>query len=166
MLGLVEQGGEVTPYRLKAMLAASVGNFWSLQHAQLYTEPLRLAAAGLLEESVEPGGRRRRSYRLTRAGRAALRAWVDEPSSELPELRDVGLLKLFFGAEPKPLAEAQLEAHRAKLAGYEERQRNLPPQAPPGPRATLAAGVAHEREWVRYWEEIARASPARSVGGP
>lgn len=166
VLGLVERGGEVTPYGLKAILAASVGNFWSLQHAQLYTEPVRLARAGLLEETVETGGRRRRRYRLTPAGRAALRAWVDEPTDELPELRDVGLLKLFFGAEPGPLAAQQLDAHRAKLASYEERQRNLPAQAPPGPRATLAAGVAHEREWVRYWEEIARSSPARSVGGP
>jgi PadR family transcriptional regulator AphA len=154
VLGLLERAGEATPYQLKAMLAGSVGNFWSLQHAQLYSEPERLAEAGYLEGTRESGGRRRKRYSLTDAGRRALRAWVGEPSSELPELRDIALLKLFFGADPRPLAAAQLEAHRAKLRTYEEREATLPEQAPPGPRATLAAGIAHEREWVRYWESL------------
>jgi PadR family transcriptional regulator, regulatory protein AphA len=151
VLGLLERSGEATPYQLKGMLAGSVGNFWSLQHAQLYSEPERLAEAGYVERTREPGGRRRKRYRLTEAGRRALRAWVGEPSSELPELRDVALLKLFFGAEPRLLARAQLEAHCEKLRQYEERENLLGAQAPPGPLATLAAGIAHEREWVRYW---------------
>jgi PadR family transcriptional regulator, regulatory protein AphA len=60
VLGLLNQAGEATPYDLKRMVAASIGNFWSLQHAQLYTEPERLAAAGLLTEKREEGGRRRK----------------------------------------------------------------------------------------------------------
>ena len=44
--------GEATPYRLKQMVAASVGNFWTLQHAQLYTEPERLAKAGLADRAA------------------------------------------------------------------------------------------------------------------
>ncbi|SRR5712691_12714680 len=151
VLGLLERSGEATPYQLKGMLAAGVGNFWSVQHAQLYSEPERLAKAGYVEGTREPGGRRRKRYRATEAGRGALRAWVGEPSSELPELRDVALLKLFFGADPRPLAAAQLEAHREKLRQYEEREKLLRAQAPPGPLATLAAGIAHEREWVHYW---------------
>ena len=139
VLGLLAHSGEATPYQLKGMLVASVGNFWSLQHAQLYSEPERL---------------RRKRYRLTDAGRVALHAWVSEPSSELPELRDVALLKLFFGAAPRPLAAAQLEAHREKLREYEQKQEQLRDYAPPGPLATLAAGIAHEREWVRYWERL------------
>jgi PadR family transcriptional regulator, regulatory protein AphA len=154
VLGLLEHSGEATPYQLKGMLVASVGNFWSLQHAQLYSEPERLTGAGYLEETREPGGRRRKRYRLTDSGRAALHAWVSEPSSELPELRDVALLKLFFGAAPGPLAAAQLEAHREKLREYERMQEQLRDYAPPGPLATLAAGIAHEREWVRYWERL------------
>src|ERR671910_119401 len=39
VLGLLEWAGESTPYRLKQLVAVSVGYFWSLQHAQLYTEP-------------------------------------------------------------------------------------------------------------------------------
>jgi PadR family transcriptional regulator, regulatory protein AphA len=154
VLGLLERSGEATPYQLKSMLAASVGNFWSLQHAQLYSEPERLAQAGYLQETRESGGRRRKRYRLTAPGREALRSWVSDPSRELPELRDVALLKLFFGADPRPLAAAQLEAHRAKLREYEQLEQRLRAHAPPGPLATLAAGIAHEREWVRYWDSL------------
>ncbi len=154
VLGLLERSGEATPYELKGLVAAGVGNFWSLQHAQLYTEPERLARAGYLEETRERGGRRRKRYRLTAAGGEALRAWVSEPTDELPELRDVALLKLFFDADAPPLADAQLAAHRRKLGEYEQLMRQVGDNLPPGPLATLEAGIAHEREWVRYWEHL------------
>ena len=154
VLGLLERSGEATPYELKRLVAAGVGNFWSLQHAQLYTEPERLTRAGYLEETRERGGRRRKRYRLTAAGREALRAWVSEPTDELPELRDVALLKLFFDADAPPLADVQLAAHREKLRDYEQLARQAGDELPPGPLATLQAGIAHEREWVRYWQHL------------
>ena len=157
VLGLVELSGEATPYQLKQASAGSVGNFWSTPHAQFYTEPERLARAGLLSEEREEGGRRRRLYRLTPKGRAALEAWRSEPTAERAELRDPGLLKLFFGADPRPLARAQLEAHREKLAEYEW-IREQDGKGPEGPAATLEAGIAHEREWVRYWRRLAGGS--------
>ena len=102
VLGLIEAAGEATPYELKQVVAAGLGDFWSIQHAQLYSEPERLAAAGYLIERREKGGRRRRHYKLTKTGRQSLRDWVEEPTADLTELRDPGLLRLFFGAEPKP----------------------------------------------------------------
>ncbi len=98
--------------------------------------------------------RRRKRYRLTAAGREALRAWVSEPTDELPELRDVALLKLFFDADAPPLADAQLVAHREKLREYEQLARQVGDDLTPGPLATLQAGIAHEREWVRYWQRL------------
>ncbi len=155
VLGLVELSGEATPYELKQAAAGSVGNFWSMQHAQFYTEPERLAEAGLLSEEREESGRRRKRYRLTRRGRSALALWLEEPTEQLSELRDPGLLKLFFGAPAAPLAEAQLGAHERKLAEYEWMRAQDDGEGAPGPRATLDAGIAHEREWVRYWKRIA-----------
>lgn len=153
VLGLVELSGQATPYEMKQATAASLGNFWTVQHAQFYTEPQRLAEAGLLVEEREEGGRRRKRYRLTEAGHAALQDWRSEPTDELGELRDPGLLKLFFGAAPVPLAEAQLRAHREKLAAYERMRELSAGRGPAGPLATLEAGIAHEREWVRFWSE-------------
>src|ERR1700748_958533 len=96
VLGLLDAAGEATPYDLKQAVGMSLGNFWSLPHAQLYAEPERLQAAGLLRERRERGGGRRRHYKLTPSGRRALRAWLAEPTEELTELRDLSMLKIFF----------------------------------------------------------------------
>jgi DNA-binding PadR family transcriptional regulator len=155
VLGLLETLGPSTPYELKQAHAAGIGNFWTVQHAQFYSEPERLAAAGLLTEKREEGGRRRRRYSLTDAGREALREWVSTPTAELTiELRDPGLLKLHLGADPGPLAEAQVETHSRQLAAYEELAEQIAGVGPPGPRLTLQAGIRHEREWVRFWESV------------
>lgn len=154
VLGLIEAAGEATPYDLKQMVAVSLGNFWSLQHAQLYTEPERLAKAGYLDERREEGGRRRRHYSVTPRGGAALRDWLNEPTEQLTELRDLALLKVFFGADPKRMADKQLPAHEVKLAEYEEIGRAVD-ELPDGPALSLEAGLAHERGWIEFWSKLA-----------
>jgi DNA-binding PadR family transcriptional regulator len=154
VLGVVRELREATPYALKQAVALSIGNFWSLQHAQLYSEPERLARAGLLDEEVEATGRRRKTYRLTDAGRAALDAWLAEPEAQFTELRDRGLLKLALGADPQVVAPGQLALHEAKLAEYEALT-DVP--MPPGLALALKSGIAHEHEWVRFWRELAQA---------
>jgi PadR family transcriptional regulator, regulatory protein AphA len=167
VLGLLEASGEATPYDLKQAVAASIGNFWTVQHSQLYSEPERLAAAGLLSEDREETGRRRRRYRMTEEGRRALAAWREEVHPEPTELRDQGLLKLFLGAEPAALASGQVPAHRVKLEEYEALRAACPPDAPRGIVLALDAGIAHEREWVRFWEEVgAEGQRATSTGVP
>jgi DNA-binding PadR family transcriptional regulator len=155
VLGLIEQMQPASPYDLKRAVAMGVGQFWSLPHTQLYSECTRLAEAGLLSERREESGRRRRIYRLTKAGGEELDRWRAEPTGELYELRDAGLLKLFFGADPKTLAPPQLEAHSARLREYEElleqcRQMN----APPGVIHATEAGIGHEREYVKFWKRL------------
>lgn len=156
VLGLLSLAGEATPYDLKQMVAVGVGNLWSLQHAQLYTEPERLAAAGHLTEDREAGGRRRKRYSLTNRGRRALEDWLATPTHDLTELRDPGLLKLFFGADPAALGAAQLEVHERKLAEYEQTYAARTADSPAGPWLALEAGIGHEREWIRFWRALAR----------
>jgi PadR family transcriptional regulator, regulatory protein AphA len=158
VLGLIEQMQPASPYDLKRAVAMGVGQFWSLPHTQLYSECERLAEAGLLSERREESGRRRRIYRLTKAGGEELDRWRAEPTGELYELRDAGLLKLFFGADPKTLAPPQLEAHAARLREYEElleecRRMN----APPGVIHATEAGIGHEREYLRFWKRLGSA---------
>lgn len=154
VLGFVDWAGEATPYQLKQMLAGSVGNFWTLHHAQLYTEPERLTAAGYLSEERERTGRRRRHYRITAKGRRALDAWRAEPTDAIPELRAPALLKLFFGADPAELAPLQIDAHRRKLAEYEQIRESLPADIPRGPRLALDAGIASVRQQIAWWEGV------------
>jgi PadR family transcriptional regulator, regulatory protein AphA len=158
VLGLLTQVDEATPYDMKSMVAATVGNLWSLQHTQLYAEPERLTKAGYLDEHREATGRRRKLYSITASGRQAIAAWLSAgPVDELPELRDINLLKVFFGADPRGIAGAQELAHRAKLSEYEDLERALA-GSDDGQLTALQAGIGHEREWIRYWSGLANPS--------
>ena len=154
VLGFLAWAGEATPYRLKQLVGQSVGHFWTLQHAQLYSEPERLAKAGFLTARRERGGRRRKLYEITEAGRAALDEWRAEPTDAIFELRAPALLKLFFGADPAVLAPIQVEAHRRKLAEYERIRDTMPDSVPDGPRLALDAGIASERQQIEWWQAV------------
>ena len=155
VLGVIDVLGTATPYDLKRAAAAGVGHFWSLPHTQLYSEPARLAEAGLLDERREDSGRRRRLYSLTKAGSEALKAWRRSPTSELYEIRDAGLLQLFLGADRAKLAETQLAAHRENLRhleGIEAASRDA--DVSTGSQLALEAGIGHAREYVRFWSRV------------
>jgi DNA-binding PadR family transcriptional regulator len=155
VLGLIKQMQPASPYDLKRAVSMGVGQFWSLPHTQLYSECGRLAEAGLLSERREEGGRRRRIYRLSKSGEDVLDLWRSEPTSDLYELRDAGLLKLFFGADPKTLAPAQLEAHERRLGEYETQlEECIRMKAPLGIIHAIEAGIGHEREYVRFWKRL------------
>jgi DNA-binding PadR family transcriptional regulator len=169
ILGLVSRGA-TTPYALKQEVAKSVGYFWPFPHSQFYSEPARLVALGLLDEVRENEGRRRRQFTITAAGRAALAAWVREPTGEQPQIRDTGLLKLFFAErlsreEVVALARAQETAHRERLATYEEIDRRLS-GAEPHPsfsHATLKMGLLCEGAFVDFWSAIAANPPQAAL---
>jgi PadR family transcriptional regulator AphA len=156
VLGLLSMSGEATPYDLKQMVAATVGHFWSFPHSQLYAEPARLARAGYVTEQREHDGRRRKLYSLTDHGRTAHEEWLRVLTPEPYMLRDPALLKLFFGADARKLAEAQIETHRRKLSEYETLLAQLEQTTEPratGPRLALDLGTRHERETVDFWDE-------------
>jgi DNA-binding PadR family transcriptional regulator len=151
VLGLLEHCEPATPYQLKQIAQESIFHFWTIPHTQLYTECARLAEGGLLDERREETGRRRRLYRLSAAGRKALREWRADPRTDLYELRDPGLLKLFCGADPAAVAEVQLELHERRLRRYNEL---LVEGLPVGVRLALESGIGHEREYIRFWTRL------------
>ncbi len=169
VLGLLAREGPSTPYELKRHVGATLGNFWSFPHTLLYSEPARLAGLGLVTESPEQDGRRRRVFTITEAGLHALQAWLDRPHDEPTQLRDLGLLQLFFADLAPPTArirlrEQQLASHRAKLLAYEEdaRLERRPGVFGRGQRtvehwrgATLRMGLLYERAAVEFWEGVA-----------
>ena len=169
VLGLLARDGPCTPYDLKRHVAATIGHFWSFRHALLYKEPPRLVELGLATEEREQAGRRRRLFTVTAAGIDAVRAWLERPSRESTELRDPGLLQLFFAdlassEARRALVLEQLAIHRAKLVEYEaearlERGYDRPL---PGHRTvehwrgqTLSMGVRYERAAVDFWQGVA-----------
>lgn len=160
VLGLVGHLGEPTSYDLKKAVAGTIGGFWSVPHSQLYAEPIRLAALGLLREEQEPSGRRRRTYALTDAGRAELDSWLAMPTDEGTELRDLALLKLYFGGQAGPgsvqrVAERAATVHRKRLAAYEALVASPPANADVHQLAILALAARYEEEAAGFWSAVA-----------
>jgi PadR family transcriptional regulator, regulatory protein AphA len=160
VLGMVALFGPMTSYQLEQRVAVTVGSFWLFPHSQLYAEPRRLSDAGLLRETVEQGGRKRRTYELTGAGEAALAVWFSEPESGRSEARDPGLLKLFFAdlagtEEVRRLAESQAKTHRTRARELQTRRRQLSSQAGRHLLATLELGVRHAVTFAEFWEQLA-----------
>jgi PadR family transcriptional regulator, regulatory protein AphA len=160
VLAVIDQLGVATPYELKRAIERSTQNFWQVPHTTAYDEPARLAAGGYLSEAQEQGGRRRKRYALTDAGREALRRWAAEAEADPPQLRDEGLLKVFAGADPKPILERRRAWHAAKLAeleGYLAAVREAcgEEREIAGPERTLLAGVAFHRMMLDVIEELA-----------
>jgi PadR family transcriptional regulator AphA len=175
VLGLLEQSGSATPYALDQVIQQSIGHFWAFPRSQLYAEAARLVRHGLLVEEREDVGRRRRTLSLTPAGRTAFAEWLTGPADHLTEIRDEGLLRLFFHqdglsdeAQLHRLAVDQLRAHRRRLAEYEKILASAPVPGSPQQAtfslnlrfqhpqaATLALGLRFEQLAVAFWDEIA-----------
>ena len=164
VLGLVARDGPSTPYALKAAVGRGVAHFWQFPHSQIYAETERLARLGLLAEEREQTGRRRRSYRITAEGRAALAAWLAEPTDEPLQVRSLGLLKLFFAQHAAPedvaeLARAQAELHRGWVEvtnGIVERLQARGDR--PGQLAVAELMGDAYRVMAERWEQIGRAA--------
>ncbi len=181
VLGLLAREGPSTPYALERQVDATLGNFWSFPHTLLYSEPPRLEALGLVTETRESHGRRRRMLAITPAGLEALTAWLERPSAARTELRDPGLLQLFFmdlaSEEARVrLARQQLSIHQAKLSEYERDARieRRGDASTPGQRtvehwrgATLPMGLLYETAAVEFWKSVAeRAEGPDTAGEP
>jgi DNA-binding PadR family transcriptional regulator len=172
VLGLLAWQGESTGYELHKVADRSVGFIWAPARSQLYAVLKRLDSAGLAD------GRRvaqtdrpdKRLFRITDAGRATLRAWLDEVEPIEPEDRDGILLKHFFGAFGDPEAgRRQLLDYReraaARLATYEEIERGFDDGESAARRLqTLRFGMALMRASLDWADETLAATPTARAG--
>jgi PadR family transcriptional regulator, regulatory protein AphA len=160
VLGIIALRGPSTPYDLKRAVGRSVGYFWQFPHAQLYSEPDRLTELGLLERSVEGGGRRRKTYALTDEGMKALREWLASPTNEHFQLRDVAELKLSFHEVGDPenvqnLAREQVKQHEERITVYQDMQERFGDVPRAQPRlVTLKLGLEMEHAALRFWRSL------------
>ena len=145
-------------YDIKALTDQSTRFFWAASYGQIYPELKRLAEDGLVEGSDEPsGGRKRTVYRITGDGRKALAEWLNAPE-QLHELRDEGLLKLFFAAtqgkdEVIAAIEGKRDAHAAKLAELREIEPHARAAERVGPAEVLGYGLALNEFAIRWCDD-------------
>jgi DNA-binding PadR family transcriptional regulator len=105
ILGMLNLGQD-TGYAIKRTVDRSTRFFWAASLAQVYPELAALEEGGYVVSAEEAhGARRRKTYRLTDQGRAALDEWLRDERVPDFEFRDEGLLRLFF-ADAMPPHEA------------------------------------------------------------
>src|SRR4051794_18472683 len=129
ILGMVSREPR-SGYEIKGLVDNTTRFFWAASYGQIYPELKRLSEAGLIAGRDEPRGERKRTiYAITAAGEDELKDWLRQPP-ETFEMREEGLLKLFFaGVLPADEAAEILRAmhrHRLELAG---RLRAIEPKA-------------------------------------
>jgi PadR family transcriptional regulator, regulatory protein AphA len=154
-------------YEIKSIVDKSTRFFWAASYGQIYPELRRLATAGLIDGKASPqGGRRRNVYRLTPAGRKELRAWLDA-NPEVFELRDEGLLKLFFAdAADGESAPATLDAKRRQHEEMVERLTAIEAGGRPDGYAYLVLRYGIElNQWMADWCERTKQALEEEIAG-
>jgi DNA-binding PadR family transcriptional regulator len=149
--------GARSGYEIKQTVELSIRFFWTISQAQIYPSLERLERGGLLRGRSEPQGRRpRRVFEITAAGEAALREWLDRAEPMPFELRDVGMLKLFFAdADDPDDARALLDAVRRRSEERVSILRTIEPAAEQAaeagsayPLLTLEMGIAFHQAMI------------------
>jgi PadR family transcriptional regulator AphA len=151
--------GRTTGYEIKQLVDVSARFFWSASYGQIYPELKRLEDSGLIRgREAATNGRRRRAYELTPEGEAALDEWLRSDRRPLMEMRDEGLLKLFFSDslsadERARLIRSMKERHdevAASLSSIEEAAR----EKGGGPYDVLRFGLAFHRFCAEQLEQM------------
>ena len=155
-------------YEIKQLVDSSARFFWAASYGQIYPELKRLEQAGLITGAdASQGNRQRRVFRLTGKGRQAAREWI-AGAPQVFELRDEGLLELFFAGSIEPGRTAEIARERAASAAAtaaelralrdeldQEHQAEGPESSPdPGSLTVLRYGI-EMNEWAASWFERA-----------
>ena len=158
ILGLLKFGPR-TGYDVKRVTDFSTRYFWRASYGQIYPELRALEESGLVVAREEPRGRRRRRvYELTAEGQRALTDWL-HGESDLFELRDEGLLRLFFG---ELVSDDELRALARRRRYWYERSRDeflgvAEMRGPDldGPSAEVLRYGVELMEWnVSWWADL------------
>jgi PadR family transcriptional regulator AphA len=170
ILGMVSREAR-SGYEIKAAVDNTTRFFWAASYGQIYPELKRLSDAGLVEGvDASRGDRKRTVYAITAAGEAELKDWLRRPP-ETAEMREEGLLKLFFSGVLKPAEAVEtLRSMRRMRLELVERLRVLEPEKDeskdPYSLIVLRAGIEFN-EWFAGWCERVEAQllePAREKG--
>ncbi len=156
VLGMLSLGPR-SGYDVKAAVDRSTRFFWAASYGQIYPELRRLEHDGLIEgEDAPRGGRGRRVYSLTKAGREALAEWLLSRTTTI-ELRDESLLRLFFadalpGDQALQLLEGRKKGHEEYLEVLREIETRPGGKDPDFVDLVLRWGIEFN-EWGARWCE-------------
>ena len=142
------------------MVDKSTRHFWTASYGQIYPELRRLEERGLVRSTrVASGERERIEYELTEAGAAALTEWLQSGDEPLYELRDEGMLKLFFSDSLPERRVPNIAAMRERAERKLAQLRAIEPHAkqlPAGVGLTVALGIELNTRLIDWCEAAER----------
>jgi PadR family transcriptional regulator AphA len=147
VLGMIRLGAR-SGYAIKKATDISTRVFFPTSLAQVYPELARLEDKSLVTRREDPhGGRARSAYKLTDQGEQSLLAWLRSERIAPTQLRDEGLLRLFFAdALPHEDQIALVRRMRDRARAAERWMRS----------EVLPAAQAIERGGFRHPHTVAR----------
>jgi PadR family transcriptional regulator AphA len=165
-------------YEIKQLVDKSARFFWAASYGQIYPELKKLEEANLIAGTdASQGSRPRTVFKLTAEGRRAARAWI-ESEPQTFELRDEGLLKLFFAHSIEPQRAAEIARERAAVSRQkaaelraiwdavdEEGQPEGPDAEPDIASLTVLRYGIESSEWAAEWFERAAEDLERVTTG-
>lgn len=166
LLAILDQGA-CYGYQLRAEFGRRTGSTWPLNVGQIYNTLERLRRDGLVAagDTDEHG---HVYWRITDAGRAAVRGWLDAPSTRSRESRDELAAKISLAAtlpgvdvtrmlrSQRVASEAQLLTLRAQRADADDLARVLVLDA-------MVLGAEAELRWLDRVAERLAEHPAHTV---
>ena len=178
IMSLLERG-DASGYELMKTFDQSVAAFWHATHPQIYRELARLEKQGWVSHKrvIQSGRPNKKVFALSKAGRAELIRWLQEPSLPAPQVNDLSTLKafsLYLLTPERALAKiAELaEIHRPI---FEERKRveemmrtNAVRSSGPelGTYLSLLRGVTYEDGYLKWCEWAQKAIRQASGAQP
>jgi PadR family transcriptional regulator, regulatory protein AphA len=165
-------------YEIKQLVDNSARFFWAASYGQIYPELNKLEDAGLISGmDASQGARPRTVFKLTAKGRRAAKEWI-EREPQVFELRDEGLLELFFAGSIEPSRTAEIARERAAKAAataielralrdeldrkHQAEGAEYSPDA--GSLTVLRYGI-EMNEWMAEWFERAAEDLERETSG-
>jgi DNA-binding PadR family transcriptional regulator len=159
VLGLLTFGKR-SGYELDKLSRRSIGYFWRPAKSKIYAILPRLVERGFATSSTVVQAKRpdKQLYRITPAGREALRHWLDGEEPPRGVSRDGLLLKLFFGADGDPATlrrqlEERCRAAEQRVAELEDIERTIDRDAEFFPYLTLLHGLEDARSTIVWAEQ-------------
>ncbi|RAG81842.1 PadR family transcriptional regulator [Streptacidiphilus pinicola] len=148
-LGLLALRGEASGYDLLGIFNESLEHVWPATQSQLYTELGKLTDAELVQVVAE-GGRGRKAYAVTEAGRKEFEHWLLEEPPTTNRRNDMLLRVFFLGLVPPEQAREFLLGRAAAAAEMHERLRGVE-ESLTGEQGPLAVHGRIALEWgLRY----------------
>jgi PadR family transcriptional regulator AphA len=172
ILGLVAFG-ESSGYELARLAEETVAYLWTPSRSQIYKVLPRLADRGLTRARKVPQPDRpaKAMYRITPAGRRALRLWLEQVDDETSGEPNLFALKLFFcDLASARTAQAQLEGYRrfleSRLHRFESMRRDGDATERVFPQLVLRRAITRIRATLLWVAEASRAIAANQAEEP